>query len=239
VLKIDKAELLGRHFLFRGLEAGLIARLVELSRTRHLARDEVVFRKGDEGGTLYGVLEGAVRIAVGDVDGKEIVLNVMEPGDVFGEIALLDGLPRTADASAVVPSEVVEIHRPDFMLLMKREPKLSAHIIELLCERLRWVSELVEDAAFLPLSARLAKRVLALAVAYGKEGPEGMAIELALSQEELARMAGGSRERVSKLLAEWSRSGFLRLTRSHVIVRKRAALEQIARGDQSSRRAQW
>ena len=105
--KIDKADLLARHFLFRGLEAGLIQRLVELSVTRRLARDAVLFRKGDEGGALYGVLQGAVRIAVGGPDGREIVLNVMEPGDVFGEIALLDGLPRTADASAIVESSSV------------------------------------------------------------------------------------------------------------------------------------
>ena len=231
-MKNDKAALLAQHFLFQGLETGLIQRLVELSVTRRLARDEVLFRKGDEGGALYGVLEGAVRIAVGGPDGREIVLNVMEPGDIFGEIALLDALPRTADASAVVACRLVEIRRRDFLLLMEREPKLSAHIIELLCERLRWVSDLVEDAVFLPLPARLAKRLLALAVAYGKEGPEGIVIELAISQGELAHLAGGSRERVSKLLAKWARNGIVILARSRVTLRARGVLERIASCDQ-------
>ena len=108
---------------------------------------------------------------------------------------------------------------------------LSAHIIELLCERLRWVSDLVEDAVFLTLPARLAKRLLALAVAYGKEGPHGTEIELAISQGELAQIAGGSRERVSKLLAEWARNQYLTLGRSRVTLRQRAVLEQISRGD--------
>jgi CRP/FNR family transcriptional regulator, cyclic AMP receptor protein len=228
---LEKSELLARHFLFRGLEPTLVRRLVELSITRRLVREQVLFRKGDEGGALYGVLEGAVRIAVVGPSGKKRVLNVMEPGDVFGEIALLDGLPRTAEASAIIPSRLVEIRRRDFLALMEREPKLSTHVLELLCERLRWVSALVEDAVFLPVPARVAKRLLALTVAYGREGLAGTDIELPISQGEIAHMAGASRERVSILLAEWARHDLLSLGWRHITVRNRAVLEQIARGD--------
>jgi CRP/FNR family cyclic AMP-dependent transcriptional regulator len=228
--KFEKADLLARHFLFRGFEPAIIGRLVELSVTRQLARHEVLFRKGDEGGALFGVLEGAVRIAVGGPGVCEFVLNVMEPGDVFGEIALLDGLPRTADASAIVPSRLVEVRRRDFLALLEREPKLSTHIIELLCERLRGMSDVVEDAVFLPLQARLAKRLLALAVAYGRQGPDGIEIELRVSQSDLAHMAAASRENVNKSLSRWARDGVLILRRSRVTLRNRAILERIAKG---------
>ena len=222
----DKWRLLRRHFLFSQLEEEATRQIADLAVTRRLGRDETLFRKGDDGDALYGVLEGAIRISTMGSGDREIILNILEPGEVFGEIALLDGLPRTADAVAMAESTVMQIRRRDFMPLLKREPEIAIRLIELLCERVRWVSGLVEDAAFLPLPARLAKRVLALATIYGDRIEEGELIALTVSQSDLARFIGGSRESVNKLLQDWRKREWIDFRRRRIVVRNRAALER-------------
>ena len=118
VAAADKERLLARHFLFAGLEADLLRRLAELSETMTLARGDVLFFQGDEGDALYGIFDGSIRISLTSPDGKEFTINLMESGDVFGEIALLDGLSRTADARAGRDSRLMRIPRRAFLDLM-------------------------------------------------------------------------------------------------------------------------
>ena len=227
----DKWRLLRRHFLFSQLPDSAINQIGELAVSRRLARDERLFSKGDEGDALYGVLHGAIRISTGGTNDREIILNILEPGEMFGEIALLDGLPRTADAIAMGESAVMVIRRRDFMPLLEREPAIAIHLIELLCERVRWVSGLVEDAAFLPLPARLAKRLLSLATIYGNHTPAGEVIGLTVSQSDLARFIGGSRESVNKLLQDWRKREWIEFQRRRIVVRDRPALSRLATSD--------
>ena len=145
----------------------VIERISALGTTVELAGNQVLFLKGDEGDALYGVLDGRIRISSGDADGKEIILNIIDPGDIFGEIALLDGKPRTADASAMAASQLFRVQRSDFLGLMAAEPRLTQHLLEMVCDRIRKTSEMLEDSAFLDLPARLAKRLLSLAKYYG------------------------------------------------------------------------
>jgi len=187
----------------------------------------MLFAKGDEGDALYGVIGGNIAICASGPAGKEVILSVMEVGDIFGEVALIDGLPRTADARALEPSDILMIRRRDFLPLLEREPKLCIHLLQLLCERLRQTNALVEDAAFLSLSARLAKRLLSLATLYGERTPDGVRIGLRLSQSSLAQMLGTSRESVNKHLQEWVRAGWIDVARSSVTIKDRAALEQV------------
>ncbi len=158
---IDKQTLLNTNYLFRDLEPAVVERIAALGVTRGIGADEVLFQKGDPGDALYGVLSGRIRISTNTPGGKEIIFAIMDPGEVFGEIALLDGMARTADASAIGPSKLLMIHRRDFLDFLEREPRLAIHLLRLLCERLRHTDELVEDAAFLTLPARLAKRLWA------------------------------------------------------------------------------
>lgn len=229
--KIDKRAMLARHYLFRDLDAKLVERLAEISVTKRLSGGELLFEKGDDGDALFGVLTGNVAIYIGSPTGREVILNVMEPGDVFGEIALLDGLPRTAHAKALEDSEVLQIRRRDFLPFLEREPKLAVHLLELLCERVRWTSDQIEDAAFLSLPARLAKRLLALATIYGEQDETGVRIGMKLSQSDLGQMLGTSRESVNRYLQDWAKQDWIALGRNRVTVCARQPLQELVDND--------
>jgi CRP-like cAMP-binding protein len=152
----------------------------------------------------------------------------MEPGDSFGEIALLDGRHRTATASATAPTDLLLIMRDDFMGLLRRDPTLVSHVLELLCQRLRWVSGLAEESALLPVAARLARRLLSLAKMHGRASPEGM--RLSLSQEDVARFLGLSRQVVNQYLQTWKSHGWVDLGRGKITLLDEAALEGVVAG---------
>jgi CRP-like cAMP-binding protein len=157
-------------------------------------------------------------------------LNIMEPGDTFGEIALLDGNPRTATASATAPSELLLIMREPFLMLLQREPAVSIHLLRLLCQRIRWTSGLAEDSALLALPARLARRLLSLGKLHGHQTLNG--VHLAISQEEIARFLGISRQVVNQYLQTWKASGWVELGRAKLTILDAEALQRTAEGSE-------
>ena len=191
-------------------------RIAALSHRRSLIKDELIFQQGDAGDTLYAVISGQVRISVSAEDGKEIFLNIMEPGDAFREIALIDGEPRTATATAITDVGLITIERKRFMNLMEQEPKLAIHLLHVFCERLRWTSGLVEDAAFLDVPSRLAKRLLKLCERHGNLTDRGIQVDI--SQSELAQFLNVSRQKVNKYLQEWRKAGAIELARGKIVV---------------------
>jgi CRP/FNR family transcriptional regulator, cyclic AMP receptor protein len=223
---LSAKALLRHNFLFRGLSEVALERVAALATRRHYPKGTVIFAQGDEGDALYGVAAGRVRISASGAAGQEVFLNIMEPGDTFGEIAVMDGLPRTAGASALDAATLIVIKRTDFLQLLEREPALALHLLKLLCERLRWTSELVEESAFLTGPARLAKRLLILASLHGRAAGVGR-LELRISQAELARFLGVSRQIVNQHLAEWRRYGWIDLGRSQIVVRNAEALRRM------------
>ena len=227
----DKKALIATNYLFADLDPAVQERVVALGVTRRLGDGEILFQKGDDGDALFGVLAGKIRIVASSAGGKEVLLNIMEPGEVFGEIALLDGLPRTADAVAMGPTDLMMIRRPEFTGLLERQPRLAVHLLELLCARLRWMSERIEDTSFLALPARLAKRLLGLADLYGEETEQGTRIGLPISQNELGQLMGTSRESINKHLQTWRRQGWIELERRHVIIRDAEGLREVVEGD--------
>ena len=220
----DRSRLLRRSFLFRDLDEEVLARVAAIALPRALGPGETLFWQEDEADALYGVVSGLVRIWLHGPDGKELTLNLMEPGDFFGEIALLDGLPRSASATGISPSELVAIPRRDFLALLEREPRLARHLIELLCERLRGNTDRIRDAAFLDLGTRLAKTLEALATAHGRETEAGTLIEAKLSQGALAQLLGVTREAVNKQLKAFERDGLVQLAAGKMTVRDLAGL---------------
>ena len=224
---IDKQTLLTTHYLFRDLDPAVVERIAALGVTRGLDAGEVLFQKGDSGDALYGVLSGRIRISTNTPGGKELIFAIMDPGEVFGEIALLDGKARTADASAIGPSKLFMIHRRDFLVFLEREPRLAIHLLQLVCGRLRQTDELVEDAAFLALPARLAKRLLSLAECHGEPDPRGVRVELRISQNELGQLTGTSRESINKHLRRWRKKGWVALGRNRVMIRNCEALQEL------------
>ena len=228
VAAADKERLLARHFLFAGLEADLLRRLAELSETMTLARGDVLFFQGDEGDALYSIFDGSIRIPLTSPDGKEFTINLMESGDVFGEIALLDGLSRTADARAGRDSRLMRIPRRAFLDLMDNEPRLMRHVIDMLCERIRVTTGEMTDVAFLDLRARLAKRLLDLSLSHGVEEGAGIRIGLTLTQTDVAQMLGVTREAVNKQIQTLVRSGLISMERGTITILARPKLSDIA-----------
>ena len=196
--------------------------LLKQAVTRRVQPDEVIFRKDDPGTGLYGVVSGHVVVVADSAEGKELILNVFGPGEYFGEIALLDGEGRTATAIAREPSELLFLGRQHFMPFLARSPEATSRIIRLLCKRLRRTTALVEDSIFLPVSLRLAKQLLALVDVYGRQAEAQPTFPV--SQGELGRMLGVSREIVARQLAIWRRAGLVEMQRGRITLRNRAAL---------------
>jgi CRP/FNR family transcriptional regulator, cyclic AMP receptor protein len=217
--------MLQRSPLFRGLPAATLERMAALATQRGYRRGEIVFAAGDAGDALFGVVSGRIRISAGNSDGREIYFNVMMPGDTFGEIAMLDGGPRTATATATEAAELVSIRREPIFELLGREPKAALELLRLCGERLRWTSGLLQDAVFLDAPARLAKRLLSLSELHGEDSAGGRVVRI--SQEELASFLGVSRQAVNEQLQGWKATGWVALGRGTVTVRDAAALKAL------------
>jgi len=230
MLKDQKLDILSKNPLFHDLPADLMDRLAGLSLLKPLVDGETLFNKGDDAEGLYGVVSGKIKITTADVNGKEILLNIMPPGAVFGEIALLDGLNRTATASALVDSQVMLLRRADFLPLLDRYPALARRAITLLCERLRWTSILVEELAFEELGVRLARTLFKLAGQSPGQclhrGP--LRLPPKLSQQELADMVGARRESVSRQLTAWRKRGWLDRIDGRLVIMDSTAIGDIA-----------
>lgn len=226
---------LQRSPLFRGLAPAALERIAALATQRSYGAGEIVCSQGDPGDALYAVVSGRIRISSGAADGREIFLNIMEPGDSFGEIALLDGGTRTASAIAMVASELVSLRRDHLFALLEREPPVALELLRLCGERLRWTSGLLEDAALLDAPARLAKRLFSLGQLHGERTGNGF--RLRISQEDLASFLGVSRQAVNQQLQAWKAQGWIELGRGSVTVRDADAIRAAVDPARISRRA--
>jgi CRP-like cAMP-binding protein len=229
-MAITVRTVLERNLLFRGLSSATLEQIARLCIRRTYERNAVIFSQSDPGDALYGVVTGRVRISASSAGGREVFLNIMEPGDTFGEIALLDGRPRTAGASATAPSDLLIVTREQFLGLMAREPQLADHLLRLLCARLRWVSGFAEESALLPVSGRLARRLLSLGKLHGHETATG--IELKVSQDEMARFLGLSRQIVNQYLQTWKARRWVDLGRGRIMILNGRALEAVIAEEQ-------
>lgn len=224
-MPLNVKTLIERNSLFRGLPHKTIDRVAALATRRSYEENTIIFMRGDPGDSLCGVVTGRVRISASRAGGKEVFLNIMEPGDAFGEIALLDGSPRTATATALARTELMILQRDAFFALLRTEPQLAEHLIQLLCKRVRWTAEQMEDSALLTVPAKLAKRLLSLASVHGRETPDGA--RLAISQEELAQFLGLSRQIVNQHLQAWRAKGWISLGRGSVTLANPRALQTV------------
>ena len=214
--------LLRRHSFFGQLPTAALDHVGSYMKRRSLRRGAVIFTKGDPGSGLMGVLAGTVKISVPSADGRDIVLNIIREGEIFGEIALLDGRPRTADASAMTDCELMVIERRDFIPFLSSHPELMMKIIEILCGRLRRTSEQVQELTFLDLSASLAKALLRLI-----DEAESTR-KVTITQREISQIIGRSRESTNKQLRAWAKEGLIRLERGAITVLQRERLAEVA-----------
>ena len=224
---VEIREILAQNFLLRFLPSDDLDRLGNLALRRTYGKGEPVFMKGDPGNAMMAVLSGRVQICTYSTDGREVVLNVILPGEVFGEIALIDGGERTADAFAMETTELLVLTRRDFLPYLECNPQVCIKLLEMMCLRMRWTSEQLEDFSFLDLRSRLAKRLVYLASLHGEQTPRGVRINVKLPQHLLASMIGTSREAVNKQLKAWETEGIIDVSRGSITIQDRDALKHI------------
>jgi CRP-like cAMP-binding protein len=220
----DRQKLLREHALFSGLPADIIQRLSSYAVIRAVKRGTTLFAKGDAGNSLFAVCDGTVKITSPSADGKDAVFNLVHEGGIFGEIALLDGRPRTANAVAATDCQLMVIDRRDFLPLLRSQHELAVKIIDVLCARLRHTSEQVEDVIFLDLPGRLAKALLRLAQNGGAPPSDR---KLTITQREIGEIIGISRESTNKQLRDWQKRKWIKLERGGVRVLRPDALAAI------------
>jgi CRP-like cAMP-binding protein len=207
------SAILRDHYLFGKLTPQQIESLSAYIVTKSMKRGTNIFAKGDPGTSLCAIGAGTVKISVPSVDGKDAVFNVLGKGAIFGEIALLDGNPRTADATAVTDCELFVIERRDFLPLIREEPEIALKIIEILCSKLRRTTEQPEEIMFLDLPSRLAKALMRLL-----EADTTGERKISITQKDLGNLIGMSRESTNKQLRIWQGKKWVRLERNAVVI---------------------
>jgi CRP/FNR family transcriptional regulator, cyclic AMP receptor protein len=223
----EKRQIFERHFLFGKLSADEIDTLLHYARVERYPAGEEIYAKGSPGQSMMAVLSGTAKMTSVSRDGKEVVLNIMYPGEIFGEIALLDGGERSADAIAMTDCEILVLNRRDFMPILEKRADICLILLRILCQRLRQTTEQVEDVLFRHLESRIAKALLHLAESAGLHGIQSLAVDLHLSQRELGYIAGGSRESVNKILQSWHKAGWIDLGKGTIAIRDLAAIERL------------
>jgi CRP/FNR family cyclic AMP-dependent transcriptional regulator len=213
--------------IFRGVAEDVLTEVAGLCRNRTYRRGESVFKEGTPGTKLYGVIAGRLLITTTSDKGLELHLNVVEPGEIVGEIAFLDGGTRTATGRAAETTTCFEVDRGSFFKLLERSPQLSTHLLQLVCQRVRWMTKLAADSAFLSVPERLAVRLrdLARPVERTADGrSELSAAEVRISQADLAQFLGVSRQVVNGYLRAWEREGRIQLGRGSILIKNMTAL---------------
>jgi CRP/FNR family transcriptional regulator, cyclic AMP receptor protein len=223
----EKRQIFERHALFGKLSANEIDTLVSYARVERYRAGREIFPKGAPGPSLMAVLRGSVKISSLSDGGKEIVFSIFNAGDIFGEIAVLDGEERSADATAMTDCELLVLNRRDLLPVLESRADICMMLLKILCRRLRQTSEQVEDVMFRHLESRLAKALLHLAESASLHGIQSPSVELHVSQRELGNMAGGSRESVNKHLQIWHRAGLIDLGKGSIMIRDVDAIERL------------
>jgi CRP-like cAMP-binding protein len=193
-------QLLNKIPLFNSLSDSDLKSLSECVRLQSLKKGQTLFRKGDEGSSLYIIKQGTIKIVLPSRLGDEVIVTIFSEGDFFGEMALFDGKPRSADALAMESTKIYMLSRKDFLLFLHSNINAMESILSQLTKRLRDTDDFLEGTCFLNVSARLAKKLLDLAESYGRQDADSIYIDLDLTQKELGDMIGSTRESINKEL---------------------------------------
>ncbi len=224
-MSVDTRDLLKRVPLFTHLPEPELTGLSKHLRRRPFHHGTMIFHKDQAGDALYIVDSGRVRIFLPAVGGEELTVDIVNAGEVFGELALLDGHARSASAEALEDTVTYTLSREEFQRYLSTAPQVAAALIELLSNRLRQLTEYAESLVFLDLEARLAKALLQMAEQYGVR-TDGIEIDLDLTQTELASMVGATRERVNRALAAFRTQRLVELRGKKIVLLDTERLRQ-------------
>ena len=224
----EARRLLGKCSLFSGLSADERDAIAARAHVRTYNAGETIFAMGSPGDQMMAVLTGTVRISVPSADGKELLLALIQPGEVFGELTVLDGKERSADAIAEDACTLAGLHRQDILSFFERNPAAWPKLVQVLCHRLRHTDQIFAEVALLQLPVRLAKTMLRLLELQSGTSAAAKTPTIRFSQRELANMVGGTRESVNRCLRSWQRNGIVQVTEGSIIITNRRALETMA-----------
>ena len=213
--------------IFANLGSEQLQPLTSKLRRRQYQRGEVIFHQDDPADRMHIVAQGTVRISITSEDGREKDIALLQAGECFGEMALLDGSNRSATATAIEPSQTFALYRQDFMDFLQEHPQVVAETTSLLTRRLRSVNQMIGDMAFLDVPTRLAKQLLELAGTYAGDASQQGAVEAPIGQDELARLVGASRETISRALNSYRRLGILTTSHRRITITNLQALERM------------
>jgi CRP-like cAMP-binding protein len=213
------------HPVFGRLDESELDELLAHAHVEHYTANSEIFAKGSSGQTMMVVVRGRVRVSSPSAEGKEVTLNIFSSGQIFGEIAVLDGRERTAAATAMTDCELLVVYRRDFLPLLVRRGDICFTLLEILCQRLRQTSEQVEDVLFNDLGSRVAKALLRLAEnTHSDVGP--VSAHLRVTQLQLSSLVGGSRESVNRQLQRLARAGLITLGKGSISIHNLTGLQR-------------
>lgn len=219
-------DVVRRAPLFAALDDDAAGELLETMESVHLGRGEQLFAEGEPGDRVYVVRTGKIKLVRSWPDGRENLLAVLGPGEMFGELSLFDPGPRTSSARAVSEAELIALGHDDMLRWLARRPEVARHLLQALAQRLRRTNVTLADLVFTDVPGRVAKALLALARRFGRPIADGQLVAHDLTQEELAQLVGASRETVNKALADFASRGWLRLEARAVVLHD---VERLAR----------
>ena len=221
-------EFLSNVPIFENLSLEKLQPLGEKMRSRKYQRGEVVFHQDDPGDRMHIIVQGRVRISLDSDDGREKDVALLQTGECFGEMALLDGSNRSAKATAVEEIETLVLMRDDFLDFIKEYPEVATHTTALLTNRLRSANQMMGDLAFLDVPTRVAKQLIELAEKQLAGAAPNGDIDISIGQDELARLVGSSRETVSRALTSYRRMGLLTTFHRRISITDFHGLERMA-----------
>ncbi|MEM7333859.1 MAG: Crp/Fnr family transcriptional regulator [Chloroflexota bacterium] len=228
---MNKVAFLKNIALFAELSEQQLNRIAQDTMTRRYKQGEVIFREGDPGQVLYIIQSGQIRIFVNGMDGSETsVILFGRPGELFGELSIIDGLPRSATAVALEPTVLLILGRESFRRHMRQMPQLAMNFMQVLSKRVRYNTQQIDGFASLTITQRLARKLLELAHDYGRVEETGVFIDMHLTQTTLAGMLGATRERVNRCLSDFRKSEWITTSQGYITVLDPEALRTAVSG---------
>lgn len=222
-------DIVRRSPLFAALDDETAGALMESMTVSHLERGDILFRQGERGDRLYVIGEGKIKLGRTSVDGRENLLAILGPGEMFGELSLFDPGARTATATAVAETQLIALGHDDLNSFLSGRPAVAATLLAALARRLRRTNEALADLVFTDVPGRVAKALLDLSNRFGRPAEDGVLVPHDLTQEELAQLVGASRETVNKALADFATRGWIKLEARAVVLMDVERLKRRAR----------
>ena len=219
--------LLSESFLFNDLSKDELDGIVDFVKIQSVKSREVIVHKSDPGKEMFLIVNGKVSLSTTSEDGKELTFGLLSKGDLFGEISLFDNMERTATVTAVEPTELLVLEQKHVIPFIKENPDIAVKLLSTMALRLRFTDQLFEDAMFKQLPERLAKKILTLADSFGQKTSEGVRISVKLSQNDIGKMSGASRESVNKQMKIWEHEGLIHFDKGYITIDKKAELESL------------